>query len=196
MITKNLLAFFILLIAFTSLSMLNACSAVLVNPPPDLNVINLQGTWISNYSIVSTDKLIINPDNTYRQIFENRSQNYVFDSGWNEWMLEELPNGVKRLHLDGGRYYLEGLQLAEKNGRKNPSNPCLGTDCTWGLQPRFFYDPFGDELAEMVDKLILVILVDSRGNLVLHHIWTSSDRGFLLFNHNREIFFRDDIGHP
>ena len=96
-----------------------------------------------------------------------------------------------RIHLYGARYYLAGIELAETNGRRELKNPCLTrTDCSWGLEPREFYDPFIDELVQMVDELILDVRVDGSGNLVLHHMWTSSDRGFALIGGNEEIFFR------
>jgi len=81
--------------------------------------------------------------------------------------------------------------LAENDGRKNPNSPCLESDCDWGLQPQLFYDPFADELTQMVDELILVVQVDAKGDFILHHLWTSSDRGFLLIGEDREFFQKE-----
>lgn len=169
----------------------NSCSIRFTNPSPNLESSDLEGMWTAHYSLGTTDTITLKPDGTFRQIFRDADEEYVFDSGRNHWTLEKLPNGIIRLHLYGGRYYLDGISLAEANGRKNPDDPCLDTDCAWGLQPRSFYDPFGNELLQMVDELILVAQVDAAGNLILHHVWTSSDRGFLLIDKDREIFYRE-----
>jgi hypothetical protein len=194
--TRNSLISFTLSVFVILLAMLNSCSTRFINPPSDLSISDLQGVWIARYSKESTDIITINSDTTYNQVFKDDIQNYVFDSGWSTLTLEDLPNGMKRLHLDGARYYAEGIFLAETNGRKNPDTPCLEEDCTWGLQARLFYDPFADELIQMVDRLILVVLVDPQGNLVLHHLWTSSDRGFLIISWDREVFYRDAATFP
>ena len=183
---------YVALIVFTSticalIVMASACSFNFTNPSHDLKNLDLEGEWVTHYSGGTTDTLTINSNGTFRQVFENSRQDYVFNSGWNMWTLERLENGVFRLHLQGARFYNEGNSLAERNGRKNPGSPCLDTDCEWGFQPDPFYDPFTDELIEMVDKRVLVVLLDSRENLILHHVWSSSDRGFLLFNKDHEF---------
>ena len=139
------------LVAF--MLMVNACSINPTNPSPSLKVSDLEGVWATHYSPGTTDRIIINSDGTFQQVFEDSHEEYLFDSGWSQWTLEKLPNGTVRLHLHGGHYYLDGISLAETNGRKNPDHPCLGEDCTWGLEPRSFYDPFTDELVQMVDEL-------------------------------------------
>jgi len=172
--------------------MINSWSINFTNPSPNLKSSDFEGVWMTHYSRGTTDTITINADGTFRQVFENSRQDYVFDSGWNHWALEKLQNGELRLRLQGGRFYNEGITLAERKGRKDPSHPCLDTDCTWGLESRSFYDPFADELVEMADKLVLVVVLDSRGNLILHHVWSTSDRGFLLFNKDSEIFNREE----
>jgi hypothetical protein len=162
-----------------------------MNPPTDLKASDLEGVWVTHYARGTTDTITINDDRTFRQVFEDSRDGYVFDSGWNQWTLEKLESGETRLHLQGGRFYSEDITLAERNGRKDPNSPCLESDCTWGFEPDPFYDPFADELVDMVDKLILVVLLDSRDNLILHHMWSSVDSGFLLFNKDSEYFIRD-----
>lgn len=179
-----------LLILGSFILIVNACSTKPVNPSPSLMISDLAGTWTTQYTLGTTDTITINSDGTFNQLYEDTRKEYVFNSGWNQLTLEKLTSGITRLHLFGGRYYLEGISLAETNGRKKPDEPCLGTDCTWGLTPRSFYDPYAEEIVQMVDELLLVIQVDSRGNFMLHHIWTSSDRGFLLIDEDREIFSR------
>jgi hypothetical protein len=189
--------FYIATLAFTLvvcalITVVNICSINFTQPHPDLESSELEGIWITHYSRGTTDTITLNSDGTFRQVFEDSRRDYVFDSGWNSWTLERLQSGEIRLHLQGGRFYLEDIQLAERNGRRDPDNPCLDVNCKWGLQPDPFYDPFANELVEMVDKLVLVVLLDSRDNLILHHVWSTSDRGFLLFDKDMEYFKRSD----
>ena len=154
--------------------------------PHNLETSDLAGVWIATYASGETDKLTINADGTFRQIFESARENYSFDSGWNQWTLEELPSGIFRLQLQGGRYFLTGVSFGETDGKI----PCIGSDCTLEGVPYGYYDPFANEVVHMSGQLILIIKQDSNNRLILHHVWTSSDRGFLLFGGEKEIFYR------
>lgn len=165
-----------------------ACSKTSTHPSANIQMSDLEGEWQAQYGSGVTDKLILRSDGTFREVFEDVKKNYVFDSGWNNWTIEKSSKELARLRFQAGRYYLEGITLAETNGRKNPKSPCLDGDCSWGLEPRIFYDPFSDEVVNMVDELLLVPLIDSNGKIILHHIWTSSDRGFALIGGDKEIF--------
>jgi hypothetical protein len=158
------------------------------NQIANIQMSDLEGEWQANYASGVTDKLVFRSNGTFRQVFEDVQKGYVFDSSWNDWTIEQSSKGFARLRLQGGRYYLEGITLAETNGRKNPINPCLDGDCSWGFEPRIFYDPFSDEVVHMVDELLLLPFSDSKGKIILHHIWTSSDRGFALIGGEKEIF--------
>ena len=155
--------------------------------PSSLKMSDLEGVWVAHYASGMNDILTLKADGTFRQVFENSREKYVYDSGWNQWTLEELPKGIVRLHLKGGRYYLAGISFGENDGKI----PCIGNDCTLEGWPRGFHDPFADEIVYMVDELLLVVQIDSTNGLILHHMWTSSDRGFLVIGGDREIFFRE-----
>jgi hypothetical protein len=170
---------------------LSACANDFRNPPAHIQMPDLVGIWKAEYAPGVSDTLTLKSDGTFRQVFEDSRKKYVFDSGWQKWSLEQTPEGIIRLHVQGGQYYLEGISIGESKGRKNPENPCLGDDCTWGLGPRLFYDPFADEIVQMVDELMLIVLIDSSQNIILHHVWISSDRGFTLIGGDKEIFFKE-----
>lgn len=164
--------------------MISGCSNRSVNPSPNLSLLELTGTWTTQYSPDETDTITIDADGNFSQLYRNIEKEYVFNSGKDQASLEKLTTGIIRLHLPGGRYYLEGIKLAETNGRIEQNEPL-------GLIDRPFYDPFADATVKMVDELVLIVLVNPKGDLILHHLWRSSDRGFLVFNADSEIFYRE-----
>lgn len=181
----------IFLAVFTLLAIMGAgCAKNYSSPPVSVDASDIDGIWKAGYTSERTDTLTIDLDGNFVQIYEDARTKYVFNSGSHGWILEQDPSGVVYLHLQGGRYYLEGLSIGEDRGRKSPSDPCLDGDCTWGLEPRLYYDPFADRIVTMVDELLLVVLVDSTGEIVLHHVWISSDQGFSLFEGNKQVFYR------
>lgn len=84
------------------------------NPPATLQELDMVGTWKADYgSRRGVDKLILRADGTFKQIYENRRENYTFETPWNKWWLERFPDGRVRVHLKGARYYLGGIPVAE-----------------------------------------------------------------------------------
>jgi hypothetical protein len=55
-----------------------------------------------------------------------------------------------------------------------------------------FFDPFAEELVLMVGELILHVRTDSSGELLLHHVWTHHEGGFVISGCSREQFRRVD----
>lgn len=158
--------------------------------PSAVKFTDLEGVWIARYSFWKNwgiDTLTIKSDGTFRQVYERSKEKYVFDSGWNQWTLEETPTGVVRLHLQGGRYYLGGISMGEYDGKL----PCIQNDCALEGMPLLFYDPFTKENIHMVGELLLVVQLDSDNRLILHHVYTDSDEGFPLIGGNTEIFHRE-----
>jgi hypothetical protein len=168
----------------------SACSTQFSNPASSIKMSDLAGTWVTEYYAGASDSVTLNENGTFRQIFNDTYHNYIFDSRLRQWKLEQLVSGEVRLHLYGGRYYLNGISFAENNGRNNIKDPCQEADCTWGSEPYFFYDPFAQEFTRMVDELLLVVQVDAGGKLILHHVWLSNDRGFAIFGGEVEVFRR------
>ena len=87
----------------------------------------------------------------------------------------------------GARYYLEGIYRAERDGMGDPCPDEL-PDCVWDKSPFYFYDPIARETVYMIGELVLNIRSDSSGEIIMQHMWTSSDRGFPLIGAQSEIF--------
>jgi hypothetical protein len=167
----------------------SGCAAFYKNPPESFQSSDLEGIWRTHYGSQVTDQLIIKSDGTYKQIYEDSKINYFFETPWNKWWVENSQDGRMYLHLEGARYYLEGIERAERDGMDMPC-PSDFMNCGWDKQPFLFYNPYTHESLEMVGELILTILDDSSGKIVLHHMWTYGDRGFALIGGNEEIFRR------
>ena len=167
------------------------CKANFGNLPRDLEESDLVGVWEASYGRNRTDRLIIKEDGTYKQTFEDRETNYAFETDWNPWRLEELPDGRVYIHFDEGRYYPAGVRIAELDGMGDPC-PTNLPDCISGNNPRPFYDPYTKDSIEMLKQLVLTIRVDSRGEPFFHHMWTSTDRGFALLGGRTDVYRRID----
>lgn len=168
------------LLVFLVTLMLMACGVSYSNPPEAFHDLDLVGTWEAHYEKGDVDQLIIRADGSFKQTYQDGTvEDYVYETTWNEWWLERFDDGRVLLHLEGARYYLAGISVAEEDGMLPGSN--------W---PSFFYDPFADESIDMVRKLILNVQTDSSGELILHHMWTGSDRGFALIGGEKEVFRR------
>jgi hypothetical protein len=155
-------------LAVTAILLVSACSAGFESPPPDLEDADLAGTWVTHYTRHTTDELVLRFDGTFKQRYADSSEPYVFETPWNGWWLARLPNGLIRVHLDGARYFLASPEIVS-----------LG-----------LYDPFAREFVHPVRELILSVRVESDGELILHHMWTSGDGGFALIGGDKEVFHR------
>jgi len=157
------------------------CEARYSNPPPTFQDSDLMGTWEARYSERRVDTLIFRADGTFKQIYHDGTvEGYVYETPWNEWWVERFPDGRVQVHLQGARYYLEGIRIAERDGMEAPC-PEEQPNCWGGLEPPpfAFYDPIGQDFVHMVGQLVLNIQNDSSGQLVLLHMLTSSDQGFV-----------------
>jgi hypothetical protein len=162
------LAFAIILLV-SACSFVSACKAGFKNSPPDLEEANLVGTWETQYTKQSIDRLQLRADGTFKQTYEEHTEKpYVFETPWNEWQMERLPGGLMRVHLKGARYFL--------------ASPAI--------QAGGLYDPFAGEFLHPVKELVLGVRMTCDGELILHHMWTGSDRGFALFGGEAEYFRR------
>jgi hypothetical protein len=134
---------------------------------------DLVGTWRAHYDH-SVDTLILKPDGTFKQIYEDRyNEDNVYESPWNNWWIVRYADGRVRVYLEGARFYEEGPRLGEKGGAYG--------DWT-------FYDQVAEEFATAPDTLILNLRVDSTGEPLLLHLWSTGDEGFGLFGCERNIF--------
>lgn len=146
------------------------------NPPPSLGDSDLVGTWEAHYGR-SVDRLTLRPDRTFKQAYASGYQEgYLYETGWNGWGVQRLRDGRVRVHLQGARFYPEGIALAEEGG--------------WGHGVGSFYDPISLGRVDMSGKLILNVRVDPDGELILYHMWSTGDQGFALTGCERDVFRR------
>ncbi|NIN63247.1 MAG: hypothetical protein GTO63_00730 [Anaerolineae bacterium] len=164
------------------------------DPPSSLQPADLAGTWQTSYERGVVDKLMLRADGTFKQLYETRVahiiRDYAYETGWNEWEMERFADGRVRIRLRGARYYLGGIRMAELDGKH------FGGAQLWGEggAPSYgFYDPIADETVHMVGELVLNVRVDSSGEFLLHHMWTSHDRGFAMSGCERSQFRRVEI---
>jgi len=171
-------------------ALITSCEAPYSNPPTTFQDLDLVGTWKAHYMEWGIDQLVFREDRKFKQIYrDNLMKGYVYETPWNKWWVERLPDGRVRVHLQGARYYLAGIERAERDGWGDPCPKEL-PDCGWDRIPYLYYDPFGKESVDMVGKLILNVRVDFSGEILLHHMWTSSGRGFAIIGGEAEEFRR------
>ncbi len=145
--------------------LLIGCQTSHPGPPKDFQLNLLDGVWEARYSAEEVDQLVIRSDGTYKQVFR-RGQRLI-ESEWHYWELEHLDSGNTRIILHQGRFNASQAPL--------PLN----------LE---FYDPFEEEFVRMRWRLVLQVRTDSSGNLILHHLFTDPDNGFLVFGSQRRYF--------
>jgi hypothetical protein len=168
------------------------CKAAYSNAPSDFQDPDLVGTWEAHYMEWGIDRLVIRAEGTFKQVYRDRTvKDYVYETPWNEWWVERLPDGRVWVHLQGARYYLDGIEVAEREGLEHPGPEDQPN--FWGETeppPHSFYDPFGKEFLNMVGELVLNVRRTSSAELILHHMWASGDRGFAMIGGESEIFRR------
>jgi len=135
-------------------------------PPATFRETDLVGTWEGHYGYPwGTDRLIIREDGTFKQIYRDE-EGYVYETPWNKWWVERFPDGRVQVHLEGARYYVGGIEMAEQDGL----HP-ISSSPPW---PYSFYDWFveaGEKWSvEMVGKLVLNVRRAPSGELVLAHM--------------------------
>jgi hypothetical protein len=143
-----------------------------LDPPASLTVSDLVGTWETHYSETRLDRIEIRQDGAFKQTYKKSGEpDYVWETPWNEWRLERLRDGLVRVHLEGAAW--------------------------WMLAPPYrrgghFHDPYTQELTFIQNELVLHVRMDSKGELLLHHLWISVDSGFALIGGEVEVFRRVD----
>lgn len=142
-------------------------------PPASFDEADLVGTWQAHYGR-SVDTLTLKSDGTFTEIYEDRyDEEYVFETAGTTWRMERYPDGRARVYLQGARFYEEGTRVAEQCGRYG--------DWT-------FYDQVAERFVTTPDTLVLNLRVDSSGEPLLLHLWSTGDEGFALFGCERNIF--------
>ena len=139
-------------------------------PPVTFRETDLVGTWEGHYGYPwGTDRLILREDGTFKQIYRDE-EGYVYETPWNKWWVERFPDGRVRVHLEGARYYVDGIEMAERDGLR-PAG-------VGGPPAHDFYDWFAEgqeKWVPMVRKLVLNVRRISSGELILVHMSGSTD---------------------
>lgn len=153
-----------------------AYEIAVTEPLSEVDPIDLVGIWEARYSGLGsgTDRLILHPDGTFSQAFENQ-QGYKFETGWRDWRLERQSNNQVYLILMGARYYRSGVTIGELEGKEAcPTEipPCSGLTAA----SLAFFDPDRNTFVEMRNQLILKVKMNqATGELLLEHLRTSVD---------------------
>ena len=186
---RNILLTSFLFLVLLLVLIQTSCAPYFENPPTNLQKSDLVGVWETKYGNGRIDRIIIRDDDTFKQIYSDDNTNYTFETPWNKWWLEKTSEGMVRIHLTGGRYYVSGIEKAERNGLLSECPPDL-PDCNWDHLPYLFHDPYADESILMVGELVMNVRVDLFKELVLHHMGVSSEGGFAIIGGEQDIFRR------
>ena len=133
-----------------------------------------------------TDTITIREDGKYQQFYENKNTNYRYKTSWDLVRIENLSNRGVYIHLEHGRYYSAGEEIAELDGMGIPSPKEL-PNCYFGTHPRVSLILTRDDV-EMMNELILTNRKKPNGEIISHHMWTSSDRGFAVIGREVKSF--------
>ena len=178
----------IIVFLIIALWFLTSCAPSYANPPQNLRGEDLEGAWVTNYGKNIVDRIIIREDGKFKQTYQDEQANYKFETDWNSWWLEYLPDGSVYIHLDGGRYYPAGTRIAELEGMQDPCPNQIPPDCNQFR--RAFWDPYSGKAVKMPGELILTVRVDSSGELIFHQMMQSPDEGFAIIGGDQAIFHR------
>ncbi|NIN65796.1 MAG: hypothetical protein GTO63_14100 [Anaerolineae bacterium] len=150
------------------------------NPPPTFQESDLTGAWQARYND-GVDRLVFRADGTFKQVYEERVANvvrlYAYETPWNDWRVERLSDGRVRIHLEGARYYRDGVSMAEEGGPGQRFGGC-------------FYDPTTNEEVYVRGRLVLNVRSDPSGKIILLHMWPYPGRGFVMKGCEEEMFRR------
>ena len=147
-----------------------------LDPSEYLSDTDLEGEWTVNYGY-AIDRIFIGDDGMFKQIYTGPSSgNFRYETEWSEYSIERFQDGRVRLHLPGASYFLAGLSWLE-NCNDHP-------DSCW------VYDPISGESLDTKEELLLNVRSSKDGELILLHMWVSSDRGYALFGSRSEEFRR------
>ena len=119
-----------------------------LDPPESLNEADLIGVWQAKYMEWGVDTIIIQEDRTFDQLYIDKyfnDGNFKFESSQNIWWIEVLGDGRVHLHLQNGRYFLNGVMFAEQIDKGIVACPS-GSSCEEDISlPIYLYDWIGNE---------------------------------------------------
>lgn len=152
------------------------------SPPTAFRDADLVGGWQVQYMEWGVDRLVFREDGTFKQSYQDLTQRYAYDSRWKEWWVERFRDGRVRVHLQGARYFADGIILGELDGMGLPC-PQDQPNCWQSseIAPYPFYDPVLHDTVHMVGELALNVRIDRSGQLLLLHMWPGADESFGIF---------------
>lgn len=156
-----------------SLLMIVACGNPYSNPPESFRETDLIGIWEAHYAGWGVDRLILRADGRFKQIFSTKD--YIFETPWNEWWIQRFPDGKIWVHLQGARYYPEGIRIAELEGMHSDCPQELSR-CPVRPKPRPFFDPIDRQPLKMTNELVLNVQLNS-DQIVLLQMLLSGEQG-------------------
>ncbi len=117
--------------------------------PDNFTTADLIGTWRKwGIATTDTDQLTLREDGTYQQILDKPDLGY-YESSWNEWWIEQRPDGGTYLHLDG-------MRLCEY------SDEICGLEEGGGGSQRY-YDFCENRYLRMNEEVILSVIGEDAG---------------------------------
>lgn len=159
------------------------------NPNPSFDESNLVGDWIINYSGSRIEEIQIQKDGEYKQVYIDDGT--TVESQYNDWWVELLEDGRIYLHLEGAKYYFYGISAANLSEVPCPPNDIECEEIASKV-PNKSYDWISNEWVDVSGQLILNVRMDSNNELILLHLWKSSDRGFPIIGGEAEIYRKTD----
>lgn len=146
------------------------------DPPASFQDSQLVGLWEARYDLYASgvDTLTIRADGTFQQAYHN-ADGYTYTTAPDgRWYVERLWGGRIYLHLQGARFYDEGVRIAERDGIF-----LTAVDIELGVPGTAmpFWDPVTRDVVHMVGELVLTVRgwSEAPGGLVLKHMWRSGD---------------------
>jgi len=163
-------------------------------PPSTFDESDLLGTWEGRYADGSLERLIFAADGTFKQIFHDAGQQHrVEETAGERWWLERLDSGGVRVHLQGAKYYPQGMVVPDL---RLAVESCPSDDAAcrhrYDQWPYAFYDPIADEPVTMAGSLVLNVRVDLSGRLLLHQMRTSPKELIVIWQCQGEHLRRVD----
>lgn len=136
-------------------------------PPDSFQENDLIGTWEDFSEIHTDERLTLEPDHTFEQVFTFESGQQFKSNG--TWELKEEANGCMYLHLKGMRYFYQSIERAESGNRYT-------TGVTQG-DPLRYWDECGSAQIEMPDMVIMTVSSHPDGlrGIELEHMNTQRD---------------------
>ncbi|MFZ2097121.1 MAG: hypothetical protein WAV05_10830 [Anaerolineales bacterium] len=82
--------------------------------PENFKEADLFGTWVAEYWVDATDSLVLRDDGKYKQIYDDPTGNFHYESDWQTWWVEYREVGYLWLHMNGMRRCDDLPEVCEK----------------------------------------------------------------------------------